>query len=132
MCVMMFMAGVEINPGPTTCAKLAILINNLAATVTADFLQCNTKLNTIVADVNDLKVKQAALEDTVNKLSIDRDNLFQEVGKLSEPVLIPDVKYREKNLVTSGLLISEHVIDGSRVFLGTNFIYLMLIVLTSL
>jgi hypothetical protein len=66
---LLLVAGIEPNPGPTTCAELAVLINNLTAMVNAGFNQCNVKLDVLVADVNnlksdvnDLKTKQTTLE----------------------------------------------------------------------
>jgi outer membrane murein-binding lipoprotein Lpp len=115
--MLLFMADVEVNPGPTM-AELAALINNLSATVNAGFLQCNVKLDALVADVNDLKTKQATLEATVNKLSEDRDYLLREVDKLRDIALLSDVKSRERNLVISGLPISKlRAIDDFRDFM---------------
>ena len=42
--ILLFMAGIELNPGPFTCAELATLIINLSHTVISGFQQCNDKL----------------------------------------------------------------------------------------
>jgi hypothetical protein len=92
------MAGVELNPGPT-CADLATLINNLSATVTAGFAQCNIKFDSLVADINALKTKQTALEETVNKLSADRDYILGELEKLRHAPLSSDTNSHLSNII---------------------------------
>ena len=81
--ILLFMAGIELNPGPVTCADLAALITNLSHTVTSGFQQCNDKLDTLCADISDLKTKSNALENTVAQLSNDRDALQVTVAQLS-------------------------------------------------
>ena len=39
--ILLFMAGIKLNPGPATSAELATLITNLAHTVTSGFQQCS-------------------------------------------------------------------------------------------
>ena len=126
LAILLFIAGVEINPGPAvTCAELAALINNLSTQVAglttqvnAGFQQCNTKLDGLINDVNDLKAKYTALEATVSQLSADRDNLLHEVHMLQESAYISDVKARESNIVISGLSVSAaHSKDDIHAFL---------------
>jgi hypothetical protein len=52
---LMFIAGIELNPGPVTCNELARLINNLTAQVNTGFQQCYTELDAFVAEVTELK-----------------------------------------------------------------------------
>ncbi len=60
--LLLFMAGIELNPGPVTCYELAGLINNLTTQVNTGFQQCNAKLDAFVADVTELKASFTALE----------------------------------------------------------------------
>jgi hypothetical protein len=106
MAVLLFMAGVELNPGPT-CADLGTLINNLSATVTAGFAQCNTKLDLLVADINALKTKQTALEKTVNKLSADRDYILGELEKLRHAPLSSDTNSHLSSTSTISQLVRD-------------------------
>ena len=90
LAILLFMAGVEISPGPVvTCAELATMINKLttqvaglSAQVNAGFQQCNVKLDGQLNNVTDLKTRCAALETAVTLLSTDRDNLQHEVSAL--------------------------------------------------
>jgi outer membrane murein-binding lipoprotein Lpp len=106
------MAGIELNPGPTT-AELATLITNLftqVATGFAQVAQCNNKLDAIITDMVDLKAKCATLEVTVARLCDDRDalqhdraRLSHEIDVLKEENLIAQIASRDCNLVISGL-----------------------------
>ena len=60
--LLLFMAGIELNPGPVTCTELAGLINNLTTQVNIGFQQCNAKLDAFVAEVTELKASFAVLE----------------------------------------------------------------------
>ena len=69
------MAGIELNPGPLTYAELATLITNLSHTGTWGFQQCNNKLDTLSANISDLKTNCNALKNTVTQMSNDHDAL---------------------------------------------------------
>ena len=60
--LLLFMASIELNPGPVTCTELAGLINNLTTQVNTGFQQCNAKLDAFVAEVTELKASFAVLE----------------------------------------------------------------------
>ena len=77
------MAGIKLNPGPITCAELAMLIINLSYTVTWGFQQCNNKLYALCVDISGLNVKCVALENIVAQFSSDRDTLQVTVAQLS-------------------------------------------------
>jgi hypothetical protein len=62
MSLLLFIAGIELNPGPITCNELAGLINNLSAQCNTGFQQANNKLDAFVTEMADLRVKLAALE----------------------------------------------------------------------
>ena len=60
--ILLFTAGIELNPGSMTCAELTVLITNLTVLLNIRFQQTNNKLDAFVTEMVDLKVKLTTLD----------------------------------------------------------------------
>ena len=116
--ILLFMASVEMNLGPVSCAELATMITSLTNTVNNGFQECNYKLDALIIDIADLKAKCAVLEATVTQLTNDYDCLRCDLSNVRESGLIPNIVSLEANLVLTGLpLFSLHLLDDIRTFM---------------
>ena len=85
MSLLLFMAGIELNPGPVTCAELSVVITNLTTQVLNRFQQTSNKLDAFVIEMADLKVKLATLELSYNtEITILKDSLAQVTKELND------------------------------------------------
>ncbi len=98
LAILLFMAEVELNPGPVTCAELATIITMLTNTVNNGFQTSNDKLDTFVIDIADLKVKCAVLEATVTQLTKDCYYLRRDLSDIRKSALIANIVSRDNNL----------------------------------
>ena len=85
MSLLLFMADIELNPGPVTCAELSVLITNIATQVHDGFQQTNNKLDAFVTETADLKIKLPTLELSHNtEITAFKDSLAQVTKELND------------------------------------------------
>ncbi len=85
MSLLLFMAGIELNPGPVTCAELANLITNLAGQLNAGFQLTNNKLDAFVTEMADFKVKVTNLElSHTTEIAALKGSLAQVTNELND------------------------------------------------